>query len=256
MPSAAVHFVRTWRERTCDGKLLREIARVHIARCEAGHMQAIARTHETHIANAACAPNGPLFQPRFSEKVGPPDFQKIVKAPALLLYLRVRWRPLSGIGRLTEFGGVRLTVVMTFPERTDVVLGRSRRDFGSVFLVARRMPLGDGVRDDLGRGGSHQSEVGITNRLSLNSLSLRYQIVSCVLQLGYEPVDLCNRRGSDLLNERCDLRVSFRRRRTFCMSEIANFPFNSQICGYGLEARDVKFHKVIPRGNGILHREG
>src|SRR6516165_3876460 len=184
MPSAAVHFVRTWRERTCDGKLLREIARVHIARCEAGHMQAIARTHETHIANAACAPNGPLFQPRFSEKVGPPDFQKIVKAPALLLYLRVRWRPLSDISRLTGFGGVRLTVVMTFPERTDVVLGRSRRDFGSVLLVARRMPLADGVRDDLARGGSHQSEVGITNRLSLNSLSLRYQIVSCVLRAG------------------------------------------------------------------------
>ena len=75
-PFSAVHFVRTWRERTCDGKLLREIARVHIARCEAGHMQAIARTHETHIANAACAPNGPLFQPRFSEKVGPTRFPK------------------------------------------------------------------------------------------------------------------------------------------------------------------------------------
>ena len=63
-------------------------------------------------------------------------------------------------------------------------------------------------------------------------------------QLSYQPVDFCNRRGSDLLNERCDLRVSFRRRRKFCMSEIANFPFNSQICGYGLKARDVKFHKI------------
>jgi hypothetical protein len=30
------------------------------------------------------------------------------------------------------------------------------------------------------------------------------------------------------------------------MSEIANFPFNSQICGYGLKTRDVKFHKMIP----------
>src|SRR5215469_7706149 len=167
----------------------------------------------------------------------------------------MRRRPLSGISLRTGFGGVPLTTVITFPERTDVVLGRSRRDFGSVLLVARRMPLGDGVRDDLDRGGSHQSEVGITNRLSLNSLSLRYQIVSCVLQLSYEPVDFCNRRGSDLLNERCDLRVSFRRRRTFCMSEIANFPFNSQICGYGLKTRDVKFHKMIPRGHGILHRE-
>src|SRR5262249_59568472 len=63
----------------------------------------IARTHETHIARPACAPNGSPFQPRFSEKVGPPDFQKIVKAPALLLYLRVRWRPLSDISRLPGF---------------------------------------------------------------------------------------------------------------------------------------------------------
>src|SRR5262249_721947 len=145
---------------------------------------------------------------------------------------------------------------MTFPERTDVVLGRSRRDFGRVLLVARRMPLGDGVRDDLGRGGSHQSEVGITNRLSLNSLSLRYQIVSSVFHLTYHPADFSNRLAPHLLNEGWDLRVSFRRRRTFCMSEIANFPFNSQICGYGLKARDVKFHKMIPRGHGILHREG
>ena len=53
----------------------------------------------------------------------------IAKAPALLLYLRVRWRPLGGISLLTEFGAVRLTtVMMTFPECTDVVLGRSRRD--------------------------------------------------------------------------------------------------------------------------------
>ena len=120
--------------------------------------------------------------------------------------------PLSEISRLIGFGGVRLTGVMTFPERTDVILGRSRHDFGSVLLVARRMPLGDGVRDDLGRGGSHQSEVGVTNRFSFNSLPLRYQMVSCVLQLSYQPVDFYNRRGSDLLNKRCDLRVSFRRR--------------------------------------------
>src|SRR5262245_52756914 len=191
----------------------RRIARVHIARCEAGDMQAIARMHETHIEERGLLAERAPFQPRSSEKVGPPDFQQIVKAPALLLYLRVRWRPLSDISCLTEFGGVRRAVVMTFPERTDVALGRSRRDFGSVLLVARRMPLGDGVRDDLGRGESHQSEVGVTNRLSLNSLPLRYQIVSGVLQLSYQPVDFCNRRGSDLLNERCDLRVSFRRRR-------------------------------------------
>ena len=81
----------------------------------------------------------------------------IAKAPALLLYLRVHWRPLSGISLLTEFGGIPLTAVMTFPERTHVVLGRSRGDFGSVLLLARGMPLRDGVRDDLGRERSHLS---------------------------------------------------------------------------------------------------
>src|SRR5215831_4371932 len=148
----------------------------------------------------------------------------------------------SDISRLTEFGGIRLTVVMTFPERSDVVLDRSRRDFGSVLLVARRMPLADSVRDDLARGGSHQSEVGITNRLSLNSLPLRYQIVSCVLQLSYHPVDFCNRRGSDLLNARRDLRVSFRRRRTFCMSEIANFQPRSDWPGRNVLYRGPPSH--------------
>ena len=74
-----------------------------------------------------------FFYSRFSEKIGPPGLQKkFVKAPTLLLYLRVRWRPLSGISLLTEFGGMPLTAVMTFPERTDVVLGQSRGDFGSV----------------------------------------------------------------------------------------------------------------------------
>jgi hypothetical protein len=71
-----------------------------------------------------------------------PDFKKGAKAPTLLLDLRVRWRPLSGISFLTKFGGVPLTAV-------NVVLGRSRRNFGSVLLVARGMPLGDGVKDDL-----------------------------------------------------------------------------------------------------------
>src|SRR5215471_10933230 len=33
-------------------------------------------------------------------------------------------------------------------------------------------------------------------------------------QLSYQPVDFCNRRGSDLLNERCDLPVAAPRRRT------------------------------------------
>ena len=66
----------------------------------------------------------------------------------------MRWRPLSGISFLTEFGGVPLTAVV----------GRSRRDFGSVLLVSRGMPLRDGVKDDLGRERSHLSKVRIPVR--------------------------------------------------------------------------------------------
>src|SRR5215471_7396502 len=162
----------------------------------------------------------------------------VFKAPALLLYVRVRWCPLSGISLLfgcpllTEFGGVRLTVVMTFPERTDVVLGRSRSDFGSALLVARRMPLRDGVKDNLGREQSHLSKVRIANCLTFNSLPLRLQIAFRLLQLSDQSVDFCNRRGSDFLNERRDhLRVSFCLRGKLRIGEIANFSSNRQICG-------------------------
>src|SRR5262249_31836200 len=47
----------------------------------------ITHTHEMYTASAACALNGSPFQQRFSKKVGPPDFQKIDKAPPLL-YIR------------------------------------------------------------------------------------------------------------------------------------------------------------------------
>jgi len=91
--------------------------------------------------------------------------------------------------------------------------------------------LGDGVRDHFGRERSHLSKVRITNYLSLNSLPLRLQVVFCLLQLSYQPVDFCNRGGSNLLNERSNLHISFCLRRKFCMSEIANFAFNNQIRG-------------------------
>src|SRR5262245_3762748 len=94
----------------------------------------------------------------------------------------MRWRPLSGISLRTGFGGVPLTAVMTFPELTDVVLGRSRRDFGSVLLVARGMPLRDGVKDDLGRERSHLSKVPITNHLAFNSL-LRRERLGCLREV-------------------------------------------------------------------------
>src|SRR5262245_56031792 len=143
---------------------------------------------------------GPFFSRDFPKKLDHPTSKKSLKRPPLLLYLPVRWRPLSF---LTEFGGVPLTAV-------NVVLGRSRRDFGSVLLVARTMPLGDGVKDDLGRERSHLSQVRITNHLALNSLPLRLQVAFRLLQLCHQPIDFCNRRVSDLLNERSNLRASFR----------------------------------------------
>src|SRR5262249_5225815 len=86
----------------------------------------------------------------------------------------------------------------TFPELTDVVLGRSRRDFGSVLLVARGMPLRDGVKDDLGRERSHLSKVRITNHLAFNSLPLRLQVVFCLLQLCDQPVERLVRRTGEV----------------------------------------------------------
>src|SRR5262245_46708373 len=110
--------------------------------------------------------------------------------------------------------------------------GRSRSDFGSALLVARRMPLRDGVKDNLGREQSHLSKVRIANCLTFNSLPLRLQIAFRLLQLSDQSVDFCNRRGSDFLNERRDhLRVSFCLRGKLRIGEIANFSSNRQICG-------------------------
>jgi hypothetical protein len=103
-----------------------------------------------------------------------------------------RWRPVSGISLLASSEVSRLS----FPQRTDVVISRSRREFRSILLGARGVPLGNGVRDYLGRGRSHQSKVCITNSFLLNSLPLRQQIVFCVLQLSRQPVDFRNRHGS------------------------------------------------------------
>src|SRR5215471_1082901 len=46
-----------------------------------------------------------------------------------------------------------------------------------IFVGCSRKPLGDGVRNHLGRERSHLSKVRITNYLSLSSLPLRLQIV-------------------------------------------------------------------------------
>src|SRR5215469_16307438 len=113
----------------------------------------------------------------------------------------------------------------------DRFRGTELRFRASETIGCSRKPLGDGVRDHFGRERSHLSEVRITNYLSLNSLPLRLQVVFCLLQLSDQSVDFCNRGGSNLLNERSNLHISFCLRRKFCMSEIANFAFNNQIRG-------------------------
>jgi hypothetical protein len=61
------------------------------------------------------------------------DFQKGSATPTSKKPVKpLRGYPLSGISRLTEFGRIPVTVMITLPGRTDGVLGRSRRDFGSV----------------------------------------------------------------------------------------------------------------------------
>ena len=113
-------------------------------------------------------------------------------------------------------------------------------------MVTRRVPMGDGIQDYLCRGRSQLSKVRKTERFLLNSLPLRLQIVFCLSHLSHQPVDFCNGRGSEFLNDRRDLRVSFRLRRRFRRSDIANFPFNHQICGYSLEVRHLKFNHLCP----------
>jgi hypothetical protein len=76
-----------------------------------------------------CKPQrtGEVLQKRFRSQRSHRDLARCLLLEGL--------HPLSGISRLTEFGGVPLTVVRTFPERADVLIGRSRRDFGSVLLL-------------------------------------------------------------------------------------------------------------------------
>src|SRR6476469_6042604 len=71
-------------------------------------------------------------------------------------------------------------------------------------------------------------------------------MVSRLLQLAHQVVDVCNRGGSELLNDGRDLHVSLWLRSRLCASKIANVAFSHQVRGYSLEVRHLKFHKMIP----------
>src|SRR6476620_6973875 len=71
-------------------------------------------------------------------------------------------------------------------------------------------------------------------------------MVARLLQLAHQIVDVCNRGGSELLNDGRDLRVSLWLRSRLCANKIANVAFSHQVRGYSLEVRQLKFHKMIP----------
>src|SRR3954447_6773973 len=71
-------------------------------------------------------------------------------------------------------------------------------------------------------------------------------MVARLLQFAHQIVDVCNRGGSELLNDGRDLRVSLWLRSRVCASKIANVAFSHQVRGYSLEVRHLKFHKMIP----------
>src|SRR5207253_2674471 len=95
--------------------------------------------------------------------------------------------------------------------------------------VARGMPLGDSLKDDLSRERGHLRELRVTNHLSFNLLPLRLQLAFYLLQLSDQPIDFCNRRGCDSLNERNDLCINVCPSRNLSVSEIANLAFDRQI---------------------------
>src|SRR6516162_2218429 len=97
--------------------------------------------------------------------------------------------------------------------RTGAVVGQCYEFAQGVALLA---PCGDGIKDDFYRGRSQLSEFYIANRLSLNSLALRFEKIFCFMQLPDQLFDLRNRWSGNLLNKWRGIRVSFglgRRRR-------------------------------------------
>src|SRR6476660_9741019 len=76
-------------------------------------------------------------------------------------------------------------------------------------------------------------------------------MVSRLLQLAHQIVDVCNRGGSELLNDGRDLRISLWLRIRLCASKIANVACSHQVRGYSLEVRHLKFHKMIPSSPNV-----
>src|SRR6266487_5880423 len=110
---------------------------------------------------------------------------------------------------------------------TGAVLGLGAHDLEFAHGVAGLTPAGDGIKDDFYGGRSHLSEVHIASHLSLNSLRLGLEKISCFLQLPDQLFDFRNRCSSNLPNKWRDIPVGFGlgRRRCLYVSEIAVFAF-------------------------------
>src|SRR3954470_10180171 len=78
-------------------------------------------------------------------------------------------------------------------------------------------------------------------------------MVARLFQLAHQIVDVCNRGGSELLNDGRDLGVSLWLHSRLCASKIANVAFSHQVRGYSLEVRHLKFHKMIPSSPNFHH---
>jgi hypothetical protein len=89
--------------------------------------------------------------------------------------------------------------------------------------VPRLVPSGKGIRDDFYGRRCDLSEFNIASSLSLNSLPLGFEKISCFVQLPDKLFDLRNRWSTKVLNKWPDIRDSFAlgRRRRLQVSEIA-----------------------------------
>jgi hypothetical protein len=95
---------------------------------------------------------------------------------------------------------------------TGTVVGRGARH---EFLqgVSRLAPSGKDIRDGFYGRRSHLSKFYIASRLSLNSLPLSFEKISCFVQLPDKLFDLRNRWSANLLNKWRDIRIGLGRRR-------------------------------------------
>src|SRR5262245_56156472 len=94
---------------------------------------------------------------------------------------------------------------------TGAVVGRGGRH-ELLQAEPRIAPCGNDISDGFYRRRSHLSEFYIASRLSLNSLPLSFEKISCFVQLSDKLFDLRKRWSANLLNQWRDVGLGRRRR--------------------------------------------